>query len=53
MKYSIEMLYHFQCEHCSQWWSIGDADIDEVRYCPHCGKMQEKPYEELEWEQPE
>jgi len=37
LKISIEVLAHFQCPHCSKWWSIGDAPDREFWFCPWCG----------------
>lgn len=38
-KYSIETLYHFNCN-CGQWWSIADYDgeLDDGLHCPRCGE---------------
>ena len=37
--YSKEILYHFRCCVCGQWWTIGDPReemlVDDV-YCPYC-----------------
>lgn len=41
--YTIEKLYHFQCESCHQWWTIGDWDMSPgckgEMYCPTCGAV--------------
>lgn len=39
MIYSVEKLIHFQCQvkSCKKWFSIGDAPINHVYYCPWCG----------------
>jgi putative hydrolase of HD superfamily len=37
-----ETLVHFQCRHCSGWWSIGDAPEDRAMYCPWCGKHEQQ-----------
>jgi putative hydrolase of HD superfamily len=37
-----ETLVHFQCEHCSGWWSIGDAPEDRTMYCPWCGEREQQ-----------
>ena len=37
MKTSIEILTHYQCPDCEQWWSIGDAPPFTSMYCPLCG----------------
>jgi hypothetical protein len=35
---SKEVLFHFSCEKCKKWWSIGDAPEDrEEWFCPWCG----------------
>jgi hypothetical protein len=34
----LEYLYHFNCDHCSNWWSIGDWVPAVSIICPHCGK---------------
>lgn len=46
-KYSDELLRHYQCCKCEQWWTIGDPDkIDwkhkhgkfmHLVFCPACG----------------
>jgi len=40
-KYTVEKLYHFQCESCDQWWTIGDWDkspsYNGKLNCPNCG----------------
>ncbi|WP_167315620.1 hypothetical protein [Nostoc punctiforme] len=40
MKVSLEYLYHYSCDHCQKWWTIGDIkpDINSQALCPHCGK---------------
>ncbi len=37
--YSIEVLYHFSCGKCQNWWSIGDFQSGKNNHltCPHCG----------------
>lgn len=35
--YAIETLYHFHCDNCSEWWSIGDWSPVQTMTCPHCG----------------
>ncbi len=41
MKVSLEYLYHFQCDHCYQWWSQADVEpkIGQSLYCPSCGQL--------------
>lgn len=35
--YSKEILYHFSCDKCGGWWTIGDfQNFDFELYCPHC-----------------
>tara|TARA_R110000765_G_scaffold422760_3_gene530794 strand:+ start:2730 stop:2945 length:216 start_codon:yes stop_codon:yes gene_type:complete len=44
--YVFEMLYHFNCGKCSNWWSYAKTpdnkaemykNIVKRMYCPHCG----------------
>ena len=38
IKYSLEELYHFHCEECNGWFSIGDFRFDKSGlFCPNCG----------------
>ncbi len=40
IRYSTETLYHFNCDECGRWWSVGDHQISvgcETMTCPHCG----------------
>ena len=44
-KYTIEMLFHFTCSQCKNWWSIAlmhdkamNVYPEGKSYCPHCGK---------------
>jgi hypothetical protein len=41
LTWSLEKLYHFQCEKCSKWFSIGDFDIKKYKKltCPLCNKI--------------
>ena len=51
-QYTVEVLYHFTCGVCENWWSYAvtpfvqpiefDAGLkkDEQLYCPHCGHTQ-------------
>ena len=34
--YIIEKLYHFQCNECGKWWSVGDFN-GQIISCPFCG----------------
>ena len=47
-RYSVELLVHFQCGECKQWWTIGDWDkTKEELFCPACGtKAQAVPWPE-------
>jgi len=40
--YSIEKLYHFNCDRCSKWWTIGDWTKQPI-ICPWCGKVDMRP----------
>ena len=47
MNYTTEIIYHFTCDFCNNWWSY--AASTELRYieekkwsCPHC-KQENKP----------
>ncbi|HLC58446.1 MAG TPA: hypothetical protein VJI68_01150 [Candidatus Nanoarchaeia archaeon] len=40
VKKSHENLFHFICEFCNKWWSIGDAPETQEWFCPWCGKKQ-------------
>ena len=40
MKVSVEILMHFSCDHCKQWFTSADRKLgigDKV-FCMHCGK---------------
>ncbi len=41
MKVSLEYLYHFRCDRCSQWWTIADIEpqIGKDMTCPHCNYL--------------
>lgn len=46
---SKEMLYHFQCDDCKKWWTIGDAPEDKCDwFCPWCGHEQVVNLDEAE-----
>ena len=35
-----EILWHFTCANCKNWWSIANSDgwqPPEKLWCPHCG----------------
>ena len=48
MKYSKEILYHFSCEVCYNWWSypsIKEVDFDiKTWFCPHCLHEHKPPH---------
>lgn len=42
-KYTIEIIFHFTCSECKNWWSIALTHVSDNypegrAYCPHCGK---------------
>ena len=41
-EYSSEIIYHFNCSECKNWWSYATTYSDEYPitkelYCPFCG----------------
>ena len=49
MNYSTEIIYHFTCDICDNWWSY--ASPTELRYveekrwsCPHCFHENSPPH---------
>ena len=42
MNYSKEIIWHFICHFCKDWWSIAASEdvVFKNLYCPHCGKNQ-------------
>jgi predicted RNA-binding Zn-ribbon protein involved in translation (DUF1610 family) len=40
-----ETLIHFRCPHvgCARWWSIADAPLNRIYFCPWCGQQLEPP----------
>lgn len=52
LKYSKEILYHFSCSECKNWWSYAlspnTPDLKPVKSfsCPHCG-IRYKQLEEI------
>jgi len=32
-----ETLYHFNCERCGAWWTVGDWQESTHCFCPQCG----------------
>jgi hypothetical protein len=41
IKFSVEILFHFQCGICEKWWTVGDWIKSNYLNCPHCGTCQE------------
>ena len=37
IKYSVETLYHFNCDDCGGYWSLSDS-LPEIITCPHCSR---------------
>jgi hypothetical protein len=39
MKVYLENIYHFTCDSCNLWWSIGDFPFGMFKslFCPYCG----------------
>ena len=59
-QYTVEVIYHFTCGVCENWWSYAvtpfvqpiefDAGVtDERIYCPHCGHTQTAKIKEGYW----
>ena len=57
-QYTVEILYHFTCGFCSEWWSYAltpftqsvDIELSDKRiYCPHCGHTQSVEIKEGFW----
>jgi transcription elongation factor Elf1 len=57
-QYTVEILYHFSCGVCDNWWSwaqtpfVQPVDInlsDKKIYCPHCGHTQKTEIKEGFW----
>jgi hypothetical protein len=40
IKYAQEMLTHFKCDVCNNWWAIGDWVKKDSMTCPHCHTCQ-------------
>lgn len=51
-RYTVELLYHFECELCHQWWSYAMTPTElnsgqslelnnEKVHCMHCGHTKE------------
>ena len=43
IQYTIENLYHFNCEECKKWWTVSDYEItgepNQKMTCPHCNRI--------------
>jgi len=42
IQYTIENLYHFNCDECKKWWSVADYKVTELNQkmtCPHCNRI--------------
>ena len=41
ISYSTELLYHFNCGNCKNWWSYASTEDYKpyVMTCAHCGQM--------------
>jgi DNA-directed RNA polymerase subunit RPC12/RpoP len=37
IRYCLEKLYHFSCDECGKWFSVGDWTRAKKMTCPHCG----------------
>jgi hypothetical protein len=51
ISYSTELLYHFNCGNCKNWWSYASTEDYKpyVMHCPHCGEMDKiKPIDNKE-----
>lgn len=40
-QFAVELLRHFNCGMCGQWWSISGLEPKSVMFCPHCGTSAE------------
>ena len=52
MMSSVEVLYHFTCEKCKNWWSIAMEKTGwnpKEMWCPHCGSKQKEQQIEYAW----
>jgi hypothetical protein len=53
MNYSKELLYHFSCEICHNWWSYpatADLEFDtKTWFCPHCLHEHKPPHTDKEF----
>jgi len=39
LRITSEIIWHFTCDSCKNWWSISSMDGWKPKklYCPHCG----------------
>ena len=52
MRYNKEVIYHFSCEKCENWWSYPSSEdlVDfwdpkmQTWVCPHCGLEHKPPH---------
>ena len=51
MRYSKEILYHFSCEKCLNWWSFPSSEYIEedfhksnTWFCPRCAHEHKPPH---------
>mgnify|MGYP006409071697 CR=1 FL=1 len=40
--FTTELIYHFTCVNCLNWWSWADSNFNNIPHkykmnCPHCG----------------
>ena len=51
MKYSREVLYHFSCENCYNWWTYPSTHAPDFNtktwFCPHCLHEHKPPHKEI------
>jgi hypothetical protein len=48
---SKEVLSHFCCGNCKQWWTIGDwVATSNLMVCPRCGEVGEVAISEESWQ---
>jgi transcription elongation factor Elf1 len=46
-----EILWHFTCDSCRNWWSVSAIDSNwkpRKQYCSHCGHKHEYSHESVE-----
>jgi hypothetical protein len=47
LNYTKEQIFHFTCETCELWWSIGVENIimdKKIWICPWCGRKHFPPH---------